>query len=65
MTPTSKMASRFATVANKKISQINKEVVSDNNKKATKLGLAVLQAKLCLFHLNLPLKPAKTFFVYK
>ena len=34
-------------------------------KKVTKFGLEVLTVKLCLFYLNLSIKPVKKFFVYK
>ena len=38
-----KMASRFASVTSKEITQINNEGVLENTKKATKFGLAVIK----------------------
>ena len=37
------MASRFASVTNEEITQINDKAVPENTKKATKFGLAVFK----------------------
>ena len=52
------MPSRFAAVTNKEISQLI-------TKKVTKVGVEVLTGKTLTFDLNLSIKPAKNFFVYK
>jgi len=43
------MASRFASVTNEEILQINEEAVPENTKKATKFGLAVFTGKALSF----------------
>ena len=56
-----KMPSRFAAVTNKEISQLIKQAVPEIHEE----GDEVEQVKLCLFDLNLSIKPVKKFFVYK
>ena len=76
--PQTSWASRFATVTNTKISQINEEAVPDNTKKARKLGLEVLKVELCLsdwiyrwirwrkvFCLQMQIKSCVTLFSWK
>ena len=55
------MPSRFAAVTNKEISQLIKQAVPEIHEE----GDEVEQVKLCLFDLNLSIKPVKKFFVYK
>ena len=40
-------------------------VVTDNSKKATKFGLAVITGKHLSVKKNFSMKPVKKFFVYK
>lgn len=50
------------TVTEKDFKLINYEDIPNNKKKAMQLGLAVIsQVQLCLFNLNLSMKPAKRF----
>ena len=58
------MASRFAAVTNKEISQITKQAVPEISE-GDEFCLEVLTGNLCLFDLNLSMKPVKNVFVYK
>ena len=55
------MPSRFAAVTNKEFSQLIKQAVPEIHEE----GDEVEQVKLCLFDLNLSIKPVKKVFVYK
>ena len=58
---TSKMSSRFAAVTNEEISQIIGEAVSDKQEEGDKIRFRSFY--ICLFNLNLSMKPVKKNFV--
>ena len=58
------MASRFAAVTNKEISQIIKRAVPEIHEEGDEIRFE-RQVRPCLFDLNLQMKPVKKFFVYK
>ena len=58
---TSKMSSRFAAVTNEEISQIIGEAVSDKQEEGDKIRFRSFY--ICLFNLNLSMKPVKKIFV--
>ena len=60
------MASRFAAVTNKEISHKIKQVAPKIYEEGDEVRSSVWkfqQVKLCLFYLNLSMKPVKKFFV--
>ena len=59
------MPSRFAAVTNKEISQLIKQAVPEIHEEGDEVRFGIFtQVKLCLFDLNLAIKPVKKFFVY-